>query len=65
MNVCKNCALWDKNTGVCGVNVTFHGELLELTTKPDDECFWLKNGIDVKQLRMFEKNNKVFLETTN
>lgn len=61
---CKNCLLYNKNEGICMVTVIQNGQYYHLPVKPNDECHWVKNGIDVKQIRLWSDGKNGYVETT-
>lgn len=48
--ICKNCHLFNAKESVCDVSIIMRGEVLELKVASNDECFWQKNGIKVREL---------------
>jgi hypothetical protein len=62
---CKNCKLYDKKEGVCTVTVVRDGEKFELPTRPNDECFWEKNGVEIQEIKVWSDGKNGYVKTTD
>lgn len=64
--ICKNCKLFDPKEKTCQVVVVMDGEHYELPTEPENECFWVKNGLvdDIKQLKAWSDGENGYIEVS-
>jgi hypothetical protein len=38
--ICKNCVLYRRDKGICGVVVLYEGERINIPVEPNDPCFY-------------------------
>lgn len=60
--ICKNCKLYNADTGACRVNVIYEGSYYELPVLPGDKCFWEEEDIAVNQMRAWSDGKNGFIE---
>jgi len=65
MTKCKDCPLWNKKEGVCGVVVLHEGLKYEVKTQANDPCIWVELGMEeeVKKISMWSNGKDGFIET--
>jgi hypothetical protein len=61
-HICKNCLLYDKENGVCKVTIILEGQYYELPTLPNNDCYWEKNDLEIKQIKMWSDGENGFIE---
>ena len=63
-HICKNCGLYNRAEGICGVTVIKEGEYLEVSTNPEDRCLWEEMGVEVEQVRIWSDGKNGYIERT-
>lgn len=62
---CKDCKLYNSKDKVCTVVIISDGERFELPTLPNNECMWIKSGVDVHEIRVWSDGENGYVQTTD